>query len=82
MTRDYLSIPSMLFTLLLYHLSNCAHSATSVDVERVFSRGHILLSHTQNWLSVQLTRALICLGQWSLLGLVKDADVEHVTVLL
>ncbi|TFY61175.1 hypothetical protein EVG20_g7153 [Dentipellis fragilis] len=49
--------------------------ATSVAVERVFSRGHLLLSHTQNCLSAQTTRALLCLGDWSLLGLVKDEDV-------
>jgi len=28
---------------------------------------------------VQTTRALLCLGGWSLLGLVKDKDVTTVT---
>ena len=55
--------------------------ATSVDVERVFSKGRILLSHVRNRLSVQSTRALICLGAWSLMGYVKDSDVKAVTVL-
>ena len=49
--------------------------ATSVDVECVFSHGHLVLSHVQSWLSVQSTHALICLGSWSLKGLVMDSDV-------
>lgn len=53
-------------------------SATSVDVEHVFSRGRLLLSHVQTHLSAQSTRALLCLGCWSLLGLVKDSDVMPV----
>ncbi|KAJ7933627.1 hypothetical protein B0H13DRAFT_1592206, partial [Mycena leptocephala] len=36
--------------------------ATSVDVERVFSRGRLLLSHVWNRLSAQSTRALMCLA--------------------
>ena len=54
-------------------------TATSVDVERIFSRGRLLLSHVRSRLSVQSTRALLCLGCWSLLGLVQDKDVEAVT---
>lgn len=48
--------------------------ATSVDVERVFSRGRLVLSHVRSRLSAQSTRALICLGSWSVKGLVKDSD--------
>ena len=53
--------------------------ATSVDVERLFSRSRLLLSHTRSRLSVASTRALLCLGSWSLLGLVRDEDVETVS---
>ncbi|GLB45805.1 hypothetical protein LshimejAT787_3000140 [Lyophyllum shimeji] len=53
--------------------------ATSVDVERVFSRSHLILSHVRNRLSAQSTRALLCVGNWSLLGLVKDSDVSAVS---
>ena len=49
--------------------------ATSVDVERTFSKGQLLLSHVRSRLSVQSTRALLCLGSWSLKGFVKDGDV-------
>ena len=52
--------------------------ATSVDVERVFSRGRLILSHVRSRLSAQSTRALLCLGNWSLLGYIKDSDVEVV----
>jgi len=52
-----------------------------VDVERVFSQGRLLLSHIRSRLSVQSTRALMCLGVWSLLGFVKDSDVKAVVVL-
>jgi len=52
-----------------------------VDVERVFSQGRLLLSHIRSHLSVQSTRALMCLGVWSLLSYVKDYDVKAVVVL-
>lgn len=55
--------------------------ATSVDVERAFSQGRLLLSHVRSRLSVQSTRALMCLGAWSLRGFVKDSDVQAVTIL-
>jgi hypothetical protein len=55
--------------------------ATSVDVERVFSQGRIVLSHLCNRLSVQSTRALMCLGVWSRLGYVKDSDIKAVAIL-
>jgi hAT family C-terminal dimerisation region len=50
-------------------------SATSVDVERVFSRGRILLSHLRNRMTGQTTRALMCLNAWSLQGVLKDCDL-------
>ena len=53
----------------------------SVDVERVFSQGRLLLSHIRSRLSVQSTRALMCLGIWSLLSFVKDSDVKAVVIL-
>jgi len=53
----------------------------SVDVERVFSQGRLLLSHLRSRLSVQSTRALMCLGVWSQLGYVKDSDIEAVVSL-
>ena len=55
--------------------------ATSVGVERTFSKGRLLLSHIRNCLSVQSTRALMCLGVWSLLGYVRDNDIKAVTAL-
>ena len=54
--------------------------ATSIDVERLFSRGRLLL-HVRLRLSAQSTRALLCLGTWSTLGLVKDSDMKKVTEL-
>ena len=55
--------------------------ATSVDVERVFSHGRIVLSHLRSHLSVQSTRALMCLGVWSSLGYVKDSYIKAVIAL-
>ncbi len=75
MALDYLSIPGMCpFTKSSEHYL-IIPSATSVDVERVFSKGRLLLSHVRNGLSVQSTCALLCLGAWSKMGLVKDEDV-------
>lgn len=50
-------------------------AATSVDVERIFSIGRIILPHLRNGLSVQSIRAILCLGEWSRLGLVMDSDI-------
>jgi hypothetical protein len=80
MALDYLSIPGVsIITTLVPNLT--ISLATSVDVERVFSKGRIVLSHVQNGLSVQSTRALLCLGAWSALGLVEDEDVALVAKL-
>ena len=49
--------------------------ATSDDVERVFSKGRLVLSHIRNQFTVASTHALMCLGAWSKLGLVCDADL-------
>ena len=55
--------------------------ATSVDVECLFSRGCIILSHVCNRLSSQSVRVLLCLGSWSSMGLIKDVDVKKVVVM-
>jgi hypothetical protein len=74
MALDYLSIPGMcIMTSPIVDLAT--PTATSVDVERVFSKGRLVLSHVRNGLSVQSTRALMCLGTWSKMGLVKDKDL-------
>ncbi|KIM61424.1 hypothetical protein SCLCIDRAFT_122109, partial [Scleroderma citrinum Foug A] len=58
---------------------NC--TTTSVDVEQLFSHGHLLLSHVCSQLSAKSTCALLCLGTWSELNLVRDEDVKKVTKL-
>jgi hypothetical protein len=50
--------------------------ATTLDVERVFSQGRLVLPHVRNRLSIQSTRAAMCVGAWSTLGLIKDADIK------
>jgi hypothetical protein len=67
-----------LLALLLVLIDPTLPTATSVDVERLFSRGRLVLSHTRSRLSVASTRALLCLGSWSLAGLVRDEDVAAV----
>ncbi|KAF7795824.1 hypothetical protein EIP86_006991 [Pleurotus ostreatoroseus] len=52
--------------------------ATSVSVERVFGRGR-LLSHVRNRTSAESARALLCVGEWTRLGLVKDEDIKAAT---
>ena len=55
--------------------------ATSIDVERVFSRGRLVLSHVRNRLSVDSTRALLCLGAWNHMNIIKQKDIIDVTKL-
>ena len=40
-----------------------------------------LLLHIHNWLCVQSTRALLCLGVWSRMDYVRDKDVKAAIVL-
>ena len=53
-------------------------AATSINVERLFSCGHLVLSHIQNRLSVQSTHAILCLRSWSQAGFVKSDDEQKV----
>ena len=72
MAQDYLTIPGKFNHSLIFF------SASTVDVERVFSQGRLVLSHIRNRLSVQSTRACMCVSAWSLLGLIKDSDIRAV----
>ena len=56
-------------------------SASSVAVERVFSKGRLLISHIRNRLSAQSTRALLCLGYWSKMGFIKLDDLKAAATL-
>ena len=38
-----------------------------------------MLSHIRNRLSVESTRALLCLGAWSKLGFVDNGDIKEAT---
>ncbi|KIK09810.1 hypothetical protein K443DRAFT_78459, partial [Laccaria amethystina LaAM-08-1] len=49
--------------------------AMSMEVERVFSHGQLLLSHVCNQISAQATCALLCLGKWSLMEFVHDDSI-------
>ncbi|KIK80454.1 hypothetical protein PAXRUDRAFT_43606, partial [Paxillus rubicundulus Ve08.2h10] len=55
--------------------------AMSVNVERLFSCGCLLLLHVCSLLSTQSTRALLCLGMWSELKLIKTEDIVKVSAL-
>ena len=57
--------------------SNCI-IATSVDVERVFSRARRMATWERNRLSPQSMRALMCLGYWFDAGLVEDDIVAKI----
>jgi hypothetical protein len=52
-----------------------------MDVERVFSKGRLVLSHIRNRLTVASTCALMCLCAWSKLNLVRTADIKAAAVL-
>ncbi|KDQ54147.1 hypothetical protein JAAARDRAFT_114282, partial [Jaapia argillacea MUCL 33604] len=65
-------------TLCCMALNYLSISATSVDIEHIFSCGQLVLSHVCNHLLAQMTCAILCLSSWSLLGLVKDEDVLKV----
>jgi hypothetical protein len=76
MAHNYLSIPGK--AMVTYPHTNQTYKllATTVDVERVFSQGWLILSHVQSHLSIQSTRALLCLGAWCQHGLVKGSHIK------
>lgn len=53
-------------------------AATSVDVERLFSRGRLLLTHVRTRMSSETTCALLCIGHWSRLKFVRADDLQKV----
>jgi hypothetical protein len=81
MALDYLTIPGMSVNALKSTMAHPRHQAMSGDVEHVFSKGRLLLSHTHSCLSAQTTHCLLCLGSWSLIGLLKDSDPKATTML-
>ena len=80
MALDYLTIPGMQCLACVFNLL-MKSTATLIDVERLFSQGCLVLSHTWSRLSVSSTWALLCLGSWSLMGLVRNEDVKAIALL-
>jgi len=62
-------------------LSHTYYLATSIDVERLFSKGRLILSHVRNRLSAGSIRELLCLNNWSTQGLVKMEDLKAAVTL-
>ena len=60
-------------TIKMYQI--LGHFCESLYVKWIFSKGCILLSHVQNWLLVQSTLLLMCIGNWSKLGFIQAKDV-------
>ena len=52
----------------------------SADIERIFSRGRLILLHVCNGMSSNSIRALLCLSDWSKLGLIENEDMAAVTL--
>ena len=73
MALDYHTIPSMSF----FNLWNMIdlYSAISVAIEQIFSQGWLVLPYVYNQLSAESIWVLMCLGDWSLQGLIKDTDI-------
>src|SRR5712672_1664832 len=82
MALDYHTVPSKIQCVSFsdVYLTD-AHQGTSVDMEQVFSQGRLLLPYVQNCLSSELTCTLLCLGDWSRRGLVKDSDIKAAVIL-
>jgi len=77
MAHNYLSIPSEQCLLTsVQGAKSLVPVATTVDIEHIFSRGHLVLPHVHGCLAVQSTCASLCVGLWSSQGFVKEADVR------
>ena len=56
-------------------------TATTSEVERLFSRGRLILPHVRNRLSAQSMRAIICVGAWSAHGFIQAEDSRPIGLL-
>ena len=83
MAFDYqtVSCKSILAVFALTYSNLHTGVATSVDMEHVFSQGHLLLPYICNHLSSESTHALLCLSNLCLYGCVKDTDIRATTLL-
>lgn len=74
MAIDFHSIPGMSMHTFCLHILTVI-LASSVAVERSFSRGRILISHLRNRLRANTIRALMCLGDWCRQNLVSLSEL-------
>ncbi len=61
----------------LQHLT----TGSSVGMECIFSQGHLILPYMHNRLTSKSICTLVCYGDWSTHGLVKDCDIKTMAVL-
>jgi hypothetical protein len=81
MALDYHSVPCKFVLLFFLACILTSKLGTSVEVERVFSQGRLLLPYIRNRLSSESTRALLYLGDWCRRGFVKDGDIKSAALL-
>ena len=66
----------ILLACLLWSISGCSSGIVIVSPSH-----HLVLSHVCHPFSTQTTCLLLCLGSWSLAGMVMDEDVMKVALL-
>jgi len=86
MALDYHSIPCECQNITTFVLALISHPffttiGSSVGIEHVFSQGRLVLLYMCNRLSSESMRALLCLGDWSACGLVKDCHIKTAAAL-
>lgn len=82
MALDYLSIPGKFVLSSAFDpCTNLSLLATSVNVERVFSKGRLLLSHVCSRMKAQTTCAVLCVRAWSRTGYIKAADLHKAALM-
>jgi hypothetical protein len=88
MALDYHTIPCKCLNCYLptHHDAHLLYFPTtpgsSVGVEHIFSQGCLVLLYMHNCLTSKSTHALVCLGDWSAHGLVRDCNIKIAAVLL
>ena len=85
MALDYHTIPYKCWNC---SILTCAHllyflttTGSSIGVEHIFSQGRLVLPYVCNRLTSESMHTLMCLGDWSACGLVKDCNIKSVAVL-
>jgi hypothetical protein len=74
MACNYASVPGMKTSIDIFYVLQCVIAST-VEVERTFSRGRVLLGHLRNRISAETTSRTMDLKAWWDAGIIDISEI-------